>query len=179
MRYNTRDDVEIYVLMRGSSMEKFIDGNFKDDSPLSTVEKIRNILKSNGIEVEEQWIETQVPYCFALLLKIKGLNFSTSGKGLSREFALASAYGEMIERVVLSARRNETIDSAYMETMFNEVRVLYKLDEFSASGAERKLGKLPALSVGLIVALAAVWVCILVYFVIDKVKKQKNQEKTR
>lgn len=82
-------------------MKKFIDATFKDDSPLNTVEKIRNILKSHDVEVEELWQETKVPYCYSLSLRIKDLNFSTSGKGLSPEFSLASAYGEMIERVQL------------------------------------------------------------------------------
>ena len=82
-------------------MEEFIDATFKDDSPLNTVNTIKSILNKNGMETEESWDETKVPYCYSLSLSIKGLNFSTSGKGLSREFALASAYGEMIERVQL------------------------------------------------------------------------------
>lgn len=82
-------------------MEAFVDMEFKDDSPCNTVEKIRNILKNNGLEAEELWVETKVPYCYALRLRIKELNYSTAGKGLSRELALASAYGEMMERLQL------------------------------------------------------------------------------
>ena len=44
-------------------MEAFVDMEFKDDSPCNTVEKIRNILKNNGLEAEELWVETKVPYC--------------------------------------------------------------------------------------------------------------------
>ena len=96
-------------------MEKFIDTAFKDDSPLSTVEKIRGILKENGIETEEAWLESGVPYCYSLSLSIKGIPFSTSGKGLSRELALASAYGEMIERVQLGflGKRATQKDGSY------------------------------------------------------------------
>lgn len=68
-----------------------------------------------GIEAEEHWLETNVPYCYSIKLTLKGLNFSTSGKGLSLEFALASAHGEMIERVQLGflGKRATQKDGAY------------------------------------------------------------------
>ncbi len=96
-------------------MGKIIDFAFKDDLPLNTIEKIKNILKNAGMETEECWGETQVPFCFSVSLKIKGLNFTTSGKGLSREYALASAYGEMIERVQLGflGKRATQKDGSY------------------------------------------------------------------
>ncbi|MBR4237273.1 extracellular solute-binding protein [bacterium] len=43
--------------------------------------------------------------------------------------SLRNAAGEMIERVVKSARRGETIDDEYFEKMFREVNLLYRLDE--------------------------------------------------
>lgn len=95
--------------------EKFIDAAFKDNSPLKTVEKIKSILRENNIETEEIWNETKVPYCYALKVKIKGLNFTTSGKGLSKEFALASAYGELVERIQLGfiGKRATQKDGSY------------------------------------------------------------------
>ena len=109
-------------------MESFIDDYFKDDSPLNTVEKIKKILKSNGIEIEEHWIETKVPYCFSLKLSIKGLNFETSGKGLSRELTLASAYGEMIERVQLGflGKRATQKDGSYSMNDSQDVQISLK-----------------------------------------------------
>ena len=81
--------------------ETLIDGRFKDAKPLATVEKIRALLRDNGIEIEEFWNERTVPHCHSLRLRVKGTTFGTNGKGLTPEFTLASAYGEMIERLQL------------------------------------------------------------------------------
>lgn len=78
-----------------------LDARFKDASPLATVEKIKELLASYGIETYEVWHETSVPYCFALSVKIRGAVFSVNGKGMTREFALASGYGELMERLQL------------------------------------------------------------------------------
>ncbi|MBP5343449.1 extracellular solute-binding protein [bacterium] len=43
--------------------------------------------------------------------------------------SLRNAAGEMIERVVKSARRGETIDDEYFDKMFREINSLYRLDE--------------------------------------------------
>lgn len=85
--------------MTNETPVNFIDGQFKDRSPLDTVETIRSILQSNGIETEEFWRQTGVPYCHALTVRIVGTSFSTNGKGLTPEFAQASAYGELMERL--------------------------------------------------------------------------------
>lgn len=81
--------------------ETLRDGQFKDEKPLKTVEKIRAILADNGIELEEFWMEPTVPHCHSLRLRVKGTTFGTNGKGLTREFTQASAYGEMVERLQL------------------------------------------------------------------------------
>lgn len=77
------------------------DAQFKDASPTVTVEKILQILGENGIETEEFWFESNVPYCHALRISIPGTSFSVNGKGLTREFARASGYGELMERLQL------------------------------------------------------------------------------
>lgn len=81
----------------------FVDAQFKDSTPEATVQRIRSILTANGIHVTEEWRETSVPYCYALSVRIDGTSFSTNGKGLSREFARASAYGELMERLQIGA----------------------------------------------------------------------------
>ena len=85
--------------MTNTTELNIVDGKFKDNSPLATVEKIKNILKANGIETVEVWHETSVPYCYAMSVKVPGTIFSVNGKGLTREFALASGYGELMERL--------------------------------------------------------------------------------
>lgn len=82
-------------------MEALRDAEFKDEKPIKTVERIRQILEENGIETEERWMETGVPYCYAIRLKVAGTTFAVNGKGLTREFALASGYGELMERLQL------------------------------------------------------------------------------
>lgn len=79
------------------------DGQFKDSSPTATVERIQAILSSHGIEVKEHWRETCVPYCHAVSIRVVGTNFSVNGKGLTREFARASGYGELMERMQLGS----------------------------------------------------------------------------
>ena len=87
--------------MPQSQAVPLLDGQFKDAAPLETVARIRKILENCQIQVNEQWYETSVPYCYALRLHIVGTNFGVNGKGLTREFALASAYGELMERLQL------------------------------------------------------------------------------
>lgn len=88
---------------------------YKDSSPMKTVEKIKGILAANGISVREQWHDTKVPYCYSLTVYVEGTAFSTNGKGLSREFTLASAYGELMERLQLGfiGRRATQKDGVY------------------------------------------------------------------
>lgn len=81
--------------------DTLLDARYKDAAPLETVKKIKQILASHGIETYEVWYETSVPYCFALSVKIRGAIFSVNGKGMTREFALASGYGELMERLQL------------------------------------------------------------------------------
>lgn len=79
----------------------FLDADFKDESPLKTVEKIKNILHTYGIETVEEPMDSSVPYCYALRVSVVGTTFGSNGKGITEEFALASAYGELMERLQL------------------------------------------------------------------------------
>ena len=81
------------------NVKAIIDTNFKDDTPLNTVERIKKILRSYGIETEENWHESGVPYCYSLRVSVFGTEFGTNGKGVTKELALASAYGELMERL--------------------------------------------------------------------------------
>ena len=77
------------------------DGAFKDAAPQKTVERIKKILAGVGIETEERWNESGVPYCYSMRVDVSGTIFGANGKGITREFALASAYGELMERLQL------------------------------------------------------------------------------
>ena len=78
-----------------------LDAVFKDDSPENTVKKIKNMLRSYGIETVEKWNESGVPNCYSLRVSVFGTAFGVNGKGVTEEFALASGYGELMERLQL------------------------------------------------------------------------------
>lgn len=80
-------------------MKIFPDSSFKDDTPVNTVERIKGILAAYGIETAEEWNESGVPYCHSVRVSVFGTEFGTNGKGVTREFALASGYGELMERL--------------------------------------------------------------------------------
>ncbi len=78
---------------------EYIDEKFKEISPEKTVENIKNILKSVNIDINERWHDSGIENCHSLSL-LAGNGFPKSnGKGISKEFARASAYGEFIERL--------------------------------------------------------------------------------
>lgn len=92
--------------------------------------------------------------------------------------SLRDAAGQLIENVTKSTRRKETVDDAYMEKMFKDVSALYRLDQIHVSDeAQADLGKLPTASVALLTALAAAWVLIGAYVLIDFCKKKMANQK--
>lgn len=76
-----------------------IDEKFKEVSPVQTVEKIRRILSDLGIEIEERWNDSGIDSCWSLIIGAKGMFPTANGKGVTKELARASAYGEFMERL--------------------------------------------------------------------------------
>lgn len=77
------------------------DAACKDAHPIDTVKRIKGILSDHGIETVEIWSESEVPHCYSLRVNILGTNIGSNGKGVTKEFALASSYGELSERLQL------------------------------------------------------------------------------
>ncbi len=78
----------------------FIDEKFKDMPPAKTVENIKAILTKLNVEVEEDLHDSGIENCWSVTLRAKnGFPFFSNGKGVSPDFARASAYGEFIERL--------------------------------------------------------------------------------
>ena len=92
--------------------------------------------------------------------------------------SLRDAAGQMIEDVTKSVRRKQTVNDAYLDKLFNDVNSLYRLDQISvsASGGKADLGPLPSTSVALLSTLAAVWVLILLYLLIDRLRKKQAKK---
>lgn len=78
-----------------------LDATYKDDSPVKTVEKINDILKKYNIKTTAKWNESNVEHCYSVRLDVDGTAFGVNGKGLTKEFAFASAHGELMERMQL------------------------------------------------------------------------------
>ena len=94
--------------------------------------------------------------------------------------SLRDAAGQLIENTVKSVRRGQTVGGEYMERLYDDMKALYRLDQIGmsnsrASSEKEELGKLPGTSVILLLSLAAVWILIIVYVLIQTVKKRKNQ----
>lgn len=79
-------------------MSKLQEMRYKETTPDKTVKKIKEILKKNGIEVEENWTKKSSVGTYSLRVCIKGTNLGQNGKGMTKEFAMASGYAEFLER---------------------------------------------------------------------------------
>ena len=75
--------------------------SYKDESPSNTVNRIKSILKQYNVRTTEKWYESNVPNCHIVSVSADGTSFRTTGKGLTPELALASGYGEFMERFQL------------------------------------------------------------------------------
>lgn len=74
----------------------------KDASPENTIKKIEGILKLLGYDIiYEERKDQSLEDCFSCRVHLSnGADFAASnGKGMTKELSLASAYGELIERV--------------------------------------------------------------------------------
>lgn len=71
---------------------------YKDLKPQDTVRKIKNILKSLDINVEENYLHS-VKNLYSMRLNISSVNWGVNGKGTTKQFCRASAYGELMERL--------------------------------------------------------------------------------
>ncbi|MBP2642739.1 MAG: hypothetical protein H6Q67_626 [Firmicutes bacterium] len=72
---------------------------YKDELPIKTINKVREIFGNLGLlTVETSW-KNSVDGFYSVSVAIENTDITTNGKGTSSEYALASAYGELMERV--------------------------------------------------------------------------------
>lgn len=95
--------------------------------------------------------------------------------------SLRDAAGQMIENTVKSVRRGQTVDDEYIDNLYSDISSLYRLDQIElqnsrTSSGENDLGKLPKISVILLVSLAVAWVFIIVYFLRQTLKRKRFQQ---
>lgn len=94
--------------------------------------------------------------------------------------SLRDAAGQLIENTVKSVRRGQKVDDEYIENLYSDITSLYRLDQLGSrnnqvSAGKADLGKLPQTSVILLSALAAAWALIILYVIIQIIKKRKNK----
>ena len=94
--------------------------------------------------------------------------------------SLRDAAGQLIEHVTKSVNRRQTVDDAYIDTLYEDMVSLYHLDQVGhtdASAVHVSGEPLPDAAVILLCSLAGVWVLIAAYYVRRALrrKKQENQ----
>jgi len=96
--------------------------------------------------------------------------------------SLRDAAGQLIESVVKSVRRSETVDDSYMKKLFSETEALYRLDQTNVGSTEKSsqnLGPLPAGARALIIVLIAVWLILGTSALYKQLKKRSIHRKKR
>ena len=93
--------------------------------------------------------------------------------------SLRDASGQLIENVAKSVRRKKEINEEFMESLFQDVSSLYRLDNGVAAGEEleggkQEFGELPVASKVLLGTLAVTWIGIFVYVFYEKWKKKDS-----
>ena len=71
--------------------------------------------------------------------------------------SLRNAAGQLIEESSKAARRNKSVDDAYLQSLFSEMTALYHLDQIQSSRGKADLGPLPTTAVILLSALVVTW----------------------
>ena len=72
---------------------------YKDALPHNTIKRIKTILKKIDISTEESFYVNNLDSLFSLMLFINGFEYYVNGKATTRNYALASAYAEFMERL--------------------------------------------------------------------------------
>ena len=92
--------------------------------------------------------------------------------------ALRNAAGDMIDNVTKAIRRNQTVDDAFIDKLFDDMTSLYRLDQLQtdASSGRKEFGALPGTAVWLIALLIAAWAAIGTVFLVRILKRKKKKE---
>lgn len=89
--------------------------------------------------------------------------------------SLRNAAGELIEDVVRSTRRKQTVDDAYLDELYDKVTSLYRLDQLSQTiETSKELGPLPSSSRWFLTILGCTWVLIALFYGRKYIQKRKS-----
>ena len=105
-----------------------------------------------------------------LLLEHTGDTFVTAV--FNGSASLRNAAGQLIEDTTKATRRKQTVDDAFIDSLYSEMTSLYRLDQVSAGGGKADLGPLPGTAKALLGTLAAAWALIGLYLLWDRRKRK-------
>ncbi len=92
--------------------------------------------------------------------------------------SLRNAAGQLVEEAAKAARRGTTVDKDYIETLYEKVSSLYRLDQITEADSTalglQQLGNLPPVALLLLSALGGAWLAIGSYFAVHVIKKRKK-----
>lgn len=88
--------------------------------------------------------------------------------------SLRDAAGSLVENTCKSARRGETINDAYFDSLFEKVTSLYHLDQAQSIESDKDLGPLPTTAKILLGTLLVSWILLAIYGYREW-RKQKTQ----
>ena len=95
--------------------------------------------------------------------------------------SLRDAAGQLIETTTKSVKRKKEVNEEFFKTLYEETEALYRLDQGSTaaggSGTSQDLGPLPVTAKLLLGTLAFTWACIIVYAVVQAMKKKKSENR--
>lgn len=91
-------------------MDDYFSKKCKDCNPLISVKRVKDILADLGILTGEYWTN-QTDRFYSVSICVFGTTLTADGKGISAELALASGYGELMERI-----QNFHLDNIKMDT---------------------------------------------------------------
>lgn len=73
---------------------------YKDREPSETISMAKTLLSNLGLNVVETAMFNPLTGIYSSRIDIPSLNFGTNGKGTTKEYCQASAYGELLEKLL-------------------------------------------------------------------------------
>ncbi|MBN2532018.1 MAG: YcaO-like family protein [Spirochaetales bacterium] len=104
---------------------------YKCNDPLGTIDRVRDILSSIDLFVyESSWCHPyKEVYSVSIMSENEQGHFRTNGKGRSRQFCLASAYAEYMERIQNGMISNDSYSRLFLNKLKQETGFFFFPDE--------------------------------------------------
>lgn len=71
--------------------------HYKEVPPKKTINSLKAILLAAGVELNEEWLPQSTAGTFSVRVTLPNSSIGTNGKGMTKDYALASAYAEFLK----------------------------------------------------------------------------------